>query len=320
MKNILDRELVESLNDSNNETFAKNLNETVYRIVDDALNDLCEKSPFIKKEKCVFLPVNEIYLGSFCQRSQYTYFLGVDNPQIAFNSKKRRNWWKYIWREFKASWRIGRKKKYKKNKSLEENKNKLEIEQDKYNINDFKHDMLHRIAMNVTETSVVSEYPTHLTVVGSDDFGFGVKVNIYICYYETKTDTFKIYKEKRNKFIDINFEKRFFNLNEKLEKCGKIFVDMAKLLNTIYSKTYDKIPNQIIVESLLYSCPDSLFCKDDIYKTFVNVVNYIRVVDPNKFVSICNEKIPMFNDKIITKSKCQADFNKIILMLDKYKY
>ncbi len=319
MKAELNRELIESLNESSNENFAETLNNTVYGVVYQSLEQLCEKSPLVKMEKCVFTPVDEIFLGSFCQRSQYNYFLGVDNPQIAYNSKKARNWWAYVWKTFKESWRIGRKKK-KKRKVVEKNEEIKAISVDKYNINDFKRDLFNRIANNISQTSMVYDYSDHISLVGNDDFGFGVKVNIFVCYYDSKTEVFKMFRESRNNFVDYAFKNRFKNLEDKVSRCGKSFVDMAKLINSIYSKTYNVIPNQVIVESLLFSCPDLLFDNDDVYKTFVNIANYIRMMSINSFVSICDENLPLGKEKLISLTNSQADYSRIVSMLDKYKY
>lgn len=315
MKNQLNREFVEELNQSNNQGFAEKLNNIIFGVVENALTELSEKSPFVKKEHCVLIPVDETFLGSFCQLSQYTYILGIDNPQIAFNSKKRRNWWSYVWREFKASWRIGRKKKYKKRENVN-----TPVPFDKYRISDFKHDLMNRIANNISDTSVVYEYPFNLMIIGNDDFGLGVKVLIYVCYFEGKTNTFKLYNAPKNKFIDVNFGKRFENLNAKIKMCGQSFVDIVKLFNTVFSKKYNRIPNQVLVESMIYSCPDTLFDDKDIYKTFVNIANYVRVMDSSSFVSICDEQKPLFEDKIIKIAKCQTDYGRIIAMLDNFKY
>ena len=114
MKSELNKELIESLNDSSKESFANDINEIVFALIGNAIEAISEKSPFVKAEKCALIPVNEVYLGAFCQQSEFTYFLGIDNPQIAINSRKMKNWWKFVWTEFKASWRIGKRKKYKK--------------------------------------------------------------------------------------------------------------------------------------------------------------------------------------------------------------
>lgn len=316
MRSELNKELIESLNESSKEEFASNINEIVYSLVGTAVEEISQKSPFVRVEKCSLIPVNEVYLGAFCQQSEFTYFLGIDNPQIATNSRKMRNWWKYIWTEFKASWRIGRKKKYKKNKKGVEEK---EITFDKYQLKDFKHDLVNKIAKQVTESSIVYEYRNSLSIIGNEDFGTGVKINIYVCAYDEKTNTYKILKNSRNKFVPFNFGQRYQNLDKKCEECGNMFVKMAKLLNILYAKKYKKSPNQIIVESLLYNCPNSLF-GDDLFQTFVNVANFIRLMNPKRFVSICDEKTALFNDKIVSVTGATIDYSRLISVLDAFKY
>lgn len=319
MKSALNRGLIESLNESTNKIFAENVNNLVYSIVSQAMEDISIKSPFIQVEKCNLIPVNEIYLGAFCQLSEYDYFLGVENAQIEFNSKVKKNYWGYIWREFKASWRIGRKKKYKKKKAEVENtKTPLTIE--RYKLSDLKHDLMFKIANYVTETSMVYEYPQKLSIVGSDDFGTGVRINIYVTIFDSKTGTFKLYKENKNHFIEVNFGSRYENLDLKKEECGEIFVDIARIFNTLFSKAYNKIPNQILLESLLFDCPNILFEKDDIYKTFLNIANYIRIKNPDSFMSICDQSKTIFKEPLIIGNNSQVDFGKIINMLDRFKY
>lgn len=319
MKSELNRELIEGLNESNNQQFADNVNNIVYSLVSQAMEEISFKSPFIKLDKCNIIPVNEIYLGAFSQLSSYDYFLGVENTQIEFNSKVKRNWWKYIWKEFKASWRIGRKKKYKKKKASKEvSVEPLTIE--KYKLSDLKHDLMLKIADQVTETSMIYEYPQMLSLVGSDDFGTGVRVNIYVTIYDSATDSYKLYKESKNKFIVVNFGNRYENLNEKYRSCGEMFVSMARIFNALFSKVYDKIPNQILLESLLFSCPNSLFDESDVYKTFINVANFIRIKNPKSFMSICDPNKTIFDEPLVFRSNSQVDYGKIINMLDNFKY
>jgi len=319
MKAELTRDLVESLNDSIKQEYAQTINDFMFTLVENALSDIEAKSPFIKMDKCVMVPVDEVYLGSFCQLSEYNYYVGIDNPEIAFNSQKKRNWWKYVWREFKAAWRIGRKKKYKKKKKGEPEEVKP-VTFDKYTINDLKHDLVNKMANYLQETSMIYEYNDHISLVGTDDFGTGVKVNLFVCYFETNTNTFKMYRESKNKFVDINFANRYTNLDKKLEWVGDMFVNVAKLLNSVYAKTYGVVPNQVIVESLLYQCPNNLFDKNDVYKSFVDIANYIRFRDPRTWVSICDESTPLLQDKLVQMTGSSPDFSRIINMLDNFKY
>lgn len=317
MKNQINRELVEGLNESSNQSFAENINDTINNLIGQVVEDISEKSPFVKPSKCVLLPVNEVYLGAFSQLSQYSYFLGIENTQMEFNSKLKKNWWKFAWREFKASWRIGRKKKYKKEK---ETKKKSVDSIERYKISDFRHDVVLNLANYISPTSIIYEYQNHISVVGKEDFGSNVRINIYICSYDSKTNEFKIFKPNKNKFYPYSFGRRFENLDLKVKECGEMFVNMAKILNSIYSKTYNQIPNQILVESLLFNCPKVLFNKKDVYKTFVNVANYIRLKNPKSFVSICDSSKGIFDEPLIIAKNSQVDFGKIINMLDEYKF
>lgn len=317
MKNSLSRELIEGLNESSNQEFMEKVNDIVYNLVSSTIEDLSEKSPFIRGDKCVLVPANEVYLGAFSQLSEYDYFLGIENTQIQMNSKLKKNHFKYIWREFKASWRIG-KKKYKKRRKKDEQVAVPQV--DKYKISDFRHDLVMKMAEFVSESSLIYEYPNHISLIGSEDFGTNVKINIYVCCYEAQTNTFKMFVERKNKFFDVNFGKRFEHLDFKMKTCGKMFVDMVKIFNALYSKRYNRLPNQILLESMLFACPALLFDKKDVYKTFINVANYIRLLDPKSFASICDPSKTIFEENLIIKSNQQIEYSKIIAMLDDFKY
>ena len=316
MKTELNRTLIEQLNESSNKTFVENVNNLVYNLVSSAVENLAQKSPFVIPQKCVLIPVNEICTGAFTQLSEFDYFLGIDNPQIEMNTKTQKNFWKYAWREFKASWRLGRKK-YKKKKEKEEPRPQI---LEKYQLSHFRHDVVESLAEFLSETSVIYEYGRHFSIVGSQDFGTNIKINIYVSSFDIPSAIFKLYTEKRNKFFSVNFGSRFDNLEYKTQSCGEIFNDMIKIFNALYSKNYNRVPNQILVESLLFNCPNVLFDKTDTYKTFVNVANYIRVSSPNSFASICDPHKTIFKEKLIVSTNEQVEFSKIINMLDAFKY
>ena len=95
---------------------------------------------------------------------------------------------------------------------------------------------------------------------------------------------------------------------------------MLRVFNSIYSKRYNKVPNQVLLESLLFNCPNILFDQTDVYKTFVNVANFIRFKQPNSFVSVSDTSKSIFEDNLIVGDGRQVEFGKIINMLDAYKY
>ena len=158
------------------------------------------------------------------------------------------------------------------------------------------------------------------SIVGKEDFGTNTKINIYVCCYDSKTDTFKMFNQTRNKYFDVCFGTRFELIEEKAKATDGQFVDMLKIFNALFAKNYNKIPNQILLESLLYNVPTKLFCKDDIYRTFVNVSNYLRISNPKNFVSICKGERSVFEEPLVIKSNSQVDFGRIVTMLDNYKY
>lgn len=314
MKNQLNRELIEGLKESRNQEFLENVNNFVYDVITNVINDISLKSPFIRLEKCNLQPVNEMILGAFSQLSEYTYFLGIENTQIELNSKTRKNFWKNFWRDFRSAWRLG-KAKYKKNKKG------LSTETvDKYKLSDFRHDVVKKMAEYLSESSIIYEYTNYISMIGKDDFGTNVKINIYICCYDSKQGIYKMYNERKNKYFNINFGTRFENLKYKSKTCGQSFADMIQVFNSLFSKAYNKIPNQILMESLIFCCPNILFDENDVYKTFVNVSNYIRIANPENFVSICDASKNIFEEPLIFKANSQVDFSRIVNMLDRYKY
>lgn len=319
MKTQLNRDLVESLSESSNEEFLNNVNDFVNALMSNVIEEVAQRSPFVKLEKCVLQPVNEIYLGAVTQLSEFDYFLGIDNVQIELNSKNRKNFWRNVWREFKASWRIGRKK-YKKKKKKEKEEVRALDTIEKYKLSDFRSDIGQWASMYLSETSVITEYPRYISLVGKEDFGTNVKVNIFVCIFDHKTSQFKLYNEIKNRYTVVDFGNRFENLNYKMRECGDMFVNMVKIFNALYSKAYNRIPNQILVESLLYNCPNKLFVKEDVFKTFVNVANYIRLANPRSIISICDGSKTIFEEKLITATNSQVCYSKIISMLDRFNY
>lgn len=317
MKNLLNKDLIEDLNESNNEEFINKTNELVYSLAASVLNDLSEKSPFVRADKCIFQAVNEAFLGTFTQLSEFSYFLGIDNPQIEMNTKRIRNIFKFMWREFKAGFRLG-KKKYKRKKKHEETSSTVQP-LTKYKLSDMTHDFVQILANYLNETSIIYEYRDHISIIGQDDFGTGVRINIYFCCYDARNDVYKLYKENKNKFLTLSFGSRFDNLNNKIEKCGQQFVDIIKIFNAIYSKTYNKVPNQVLLESLVYNCPNNLFEKE-LYTTFVNVANYISITTPQAMVSICDANKSIFEEPLIIKANHQIQFTRILNMLSNFKY
>ena len=315
MKRDLSKDLIEGLRDSTNLEFVNNLNFTVFSLVDQALKDLSNKSSFIQPEKAYFMPVNEIYTGATTSQSAYAYFLGIANTEIELNSTDKKHFFKNFWKRIVRAWKMSKKKK-KKKKKIEEHSLTV-VTKEKYTIDDLKNDFVFYLSNLISTSSIIYEYEDHIMVVGKEDFGTNVKINIYITMYDEKNGVFKMYNGRKNRYYDVDLNERFKNLANKMESCEN-FVNMIKIYNSIYSRAYSKVPNQILIESLVYNCPAVLF-EHDVYQTFLNVSNYIRMIDVDALRSICDNTKSIFKEKLIIDAGAQVEFAKLIRVLDSYK-
>lgn len=315
MKRDLSKDLIEGLRDSTNLEFVNNLNFTVFSLVDQALKDLSNKSSFIQPEKAYFMPVNEIYTGATTSQSAYAYFLGIANTEIELNSTDKKHFFKNFWKRIVRAWKLSKKKK-KKRKKIEE-RTLTVVTKEKYTIDDLRNDFVYYLSNLISTSSIIYEYEDHIMVVGKEDFGTNVKINIYITMYDEKNGVFKMYNGRKNRYYDVDLNERFKNLANKMESCEN-FVNMIKIYNSIYSRAYSKVPNQILIESLVYNCPAVLF-EHDVYQTFLNVSNYIRMIDVDALRSICDNTKSIFKEKLIIDAGAQVEFAKLIRVLDSYK-
>ena len=315
MKRDLSKDLIEGLRDSTNLEFVNNLNFTVFSLVDQALKALSNKSSFIQPEKAYFMPVNEIYTGATTSQSAYAYFLGIANTEIELNSTDKKHFFKNFWKRIVRAWKMSKKKK-KKRKKIEE-RTLTVVTKEKYTIDDLRNDFVYYLSNLISTSSIIYEYEDHIMVVGKEDFGTNVKINIYITMYDEKNGVFKMYNGRKNRYYDVDLNERFKNLANKMESCEN-FVNMIKIYNSIYSRAYSKVPNQILIESLVYNCPAVLF-EHDVYQTFLNVSNYIRMIDVDALRSICDNSKSIFKEKLIIDAGAQVEFSKLIRILDNYK-
>ena len=315
MKRDLSKDLIEGLKDSTNVEFVDNLNYTTFALVDQTLKDLSAKSSFIQPSKTYFTPVNEIYLHAMTSQSEFTYFLGIANTEIELNSLDKKHHFKNFWKRFVRAWKSSRKKK--KKKKNQDVQPVVNVTKDKYTIDDLKSDFIYYLSNLISTSSIIYDYEEHISIVGKEDFGTNVKINIYITMYDEKNGIFKMYNGRKNRYYEINLNERFKNLNNKVETCEN-FVNVIKIYNSLYSKVYNKVPNQILIESLVFNCPDVLF-EHDVYQTFLNVSNYIRMIDVDALRSICDNSKSIFKEKLIIDAEAQVEFSKLIRILDNYK-
>ena len=316
MKRDLNKDLIEGLRDSTNVEFVDNLNYATFALVNQALIDLSNKSSYIQPEKAYLTPVNEIYLHAMTSQSEYTYFLGIANTEIELNSLDKKHYFKNLWKRFVRAFKMSRKKKKKKRKDKEITPT-VSVTKEKYTIDELKNDFIYYLSNLISTSSIIYEYEDHISIIGKEEFGTNVKINIYITMYDEKNGIFKMYNARKHRYYEVDLNERFKNLDKKINSCEN-FVNVVKIYNSLYSKAYNKVPNQILIESLVFNCPDILF-EHDVYQTFLNVSNYIRMTDTDALRSICNNSKSVFKEKLIVDAGAQVEFARLLRVLDNYK-
>ena len=316
MKRDLNKDLIEGLRDSTNVEFVDNLNYATFALVNQALIDLSNKSSYIQPEKAYLTPVNEIYLHAMTSQSEYTYFLGIANTEIELNSLDKKHYFKNLWKRFVRAFKMSRKKKKKKRKDKEITPT-VSVTKEKYTIDELKNDFIYYLSNLISTSSIIYEYEDHISIIGKEEFGTNVKINIYITMYDEKNGIFKLYNARKNRYYEVDLNERFKNLDKKISTCEN-FINVVKIYNSLYSKAYNKVPNQILIESLVFNCPDILF-EHDVYQTFLNVSNYIRMTDTDALRSICNNSKSVFKEKLIVDAGAQVEFARLLRVLDNYK-
>lgn len=316
MKRDLNKDLIEGLRDSTNVEFVDNLNYATFALVNQALIDLSNKSSYIQPEKAYLTPVNEIYLHAMTSQSEYTYFLGIANTEIELNSLDKKHYFKNLWKRFVRAFKMSRKKKKKKRKDKEITPT-VSVTKEKYTIDELKNDFIYYLSNLISTSSIIYEYEDHISIIGKEEFGTNVKISIYITMYDEKNGIFKMYNARKNRYYEVDLNERFKNLDKKISTCEN-FINVVKIYNSLYSKAYNKVPNQILIESLVFNCPDILF-EHDVYQTFLNVSNYIRMTDTDALRSICNNSKSVFKEKLIVDAGAQVEFARLLRVLDNYK-
>ncbi len=294
---IITRDLIEGIVRTSNAEFLEGTDKKVQSLLSLAIENLSQKIPYINFDNSYLQPMNELLTGGFTDISSFTYFLAIDSSQLELNTIRSDDKWKklkarviYAWKNRKPQ----KKKRRKKDKDLEITQSKpRDFDPSFYNIFSLAEDLQKNMTEYLSQTSIVYLEGKRLRIVGKDDFGTNTQIVIYPVF--SNYNIYKFYLDKKRGFLSINNDLRLEHLDEKLEKVGYIYSQMIKVFNVLYSNINKVLPNQLFIESLLYNCPDELFV-EDVYQSFVNIINYLSMADVKNFKSIINEDKNIFND------------------------
>lgn len=317
----ISKQLIEMIANKDNSNFAKTINEKVNEILSVSIENLSKKVSYISVDNVILQPANELFNTAFIDGSNYVYLLGIENAQLNLNTIKKESKWKsfkknliYFWQNRKT-FKKKKKRKKKKNESALQKKSNSIVDLTKYTILDLSEDLQQSISYCLSETSMIYLYKNCLQIVGKEDFGTNVKIIIYVTSYEN--EIFKHFVNNKKGYLDINFPNRYNFLTEKQHEIGESFTKMMKILNALFFNVNGYVPNQIFIESILCSCPKNLFEGEDIYKSYLKIINYLSVKTIRNIKSINDPSKTIHED--ITCGNCGIAFNRVLENVEKEK-
>lgn len=280
-------------NSSFNQAYSK-----VNQYINDALSIIKNRNPYINNYD-IFI-ANEAFSDAEFYASTLDIFIVFNAVQIELNQEKNKEnkfikSIKYFWQSFQDNFFIFRSKKRKNNKYLKKVEKKVML-LEKYNVTTLYNDILVQLSKQMYNKTELYINSNKITIIGEEEFG--LPINIYPVFYVDE-EKFKLYNIKTDKNIIIDFKDRFQNVEIKNLQTNDNYINQIRIFNNIYWNIFKQKPNQIFIESLVFSCPNNLFV-NDVVETTINLVNYIKNNTMQNLKSICDETIDLFNEQLNT--------------------
>lgn len=280
-------------NSSFNQAYSK-----VNQYINDALSIIKNRNPYINNYD-IFI-ANEAFSDAEFYASTLDIFIVFNAVQIELNQEKNKEnkfikSIKYFWQSFQDNFFIFRSKKRKNNKYLKKVEKKVML-LEKYNVSTLYNDILVQLSKQMYNKTELYINSNKITIIGEEEFG--LPINIYPVFYVDE-EKFKLYNIKTDKNIIIDFKDRFQNVEIKNLQTNYNYINQIRIFNNIYWNIFKQKPNQIFIESLVFSCPNNLFV-NDVVETTINLVNYIKNNTMQNLKSICDETIDLFNEQLNT--------------------
>ena len=290
----ISKELINSIANQDNKKFVKNINKKVNEKLALAIDNLSGKVSYINLKNVSLQPVNELITNAFVDNSNCVYFLGIESAQLEMNTNQKLNFWrnfkerlKFAWNNRKLFNRKKKKKRRRKKIEIDAKRHEVNFDPSKYSIYDIAEDMQHAISEYLSQTSIISLADNMIQIVGREDFGSNTSITIY--FVNLNESNYKYYAGRKKGFIEIDINKRVEMLNNKINEVGENFIKMIKVINSLFYNVNGYMPNQIYVESVLYSCPNDLFEGSDVYKVFIRIINYLCLTTVRNIKSMHDE-------------------------------
>ena len=319
MKNkliVFDENYITTFAKSINPQYVDNAYEYICNILDKAFERICAKRPIVTDYS--YEIVNECATYSENQNSSLDIFVSIKSPQLELGILKLNN--NYAKRfTNRVKWALSSVKKQKKrrwlfffkrkNKKNNETK-QIDINSEKYNIIQFKIDFMNTLAMFLTEDTKLYINNYGITVLAQEEIG--MNINLYFAF--NNGENCKLFNQSLYKLIDVNFGARMENIEAKNKSTNDNYTTMLRVFNSLYENVMNVKLNQILIESILFACPDELY-SGSTYDMFIKIFNYIQMNEFKRFASITNQNITIFEDNLITTR--YSDFIKFLSNIQK---
>ncbi len=294
-----DKSYIDTFANGINSSYAINAYTRLINILSNAMNEICAKKPVVTGYECEI--VNECLTNSETQNSSLDVFMSIKSPQLELELIKfNKNLLKKFFTRLKLSWKNATYKPKRRNKRK---KQQNSIENDKiltktYTFSSFKNELMINLANYFTDKTMLYINNFGITILCAEDLG--MNINLYIGF--SNGEKYTLYDEKNIKLIYVEFKDREKNILAKNKSTKGKFVSALRIFNGLYRNIYTKAINQILLESVLYNCPDDLFVEDTNFNMLVKLLNFINCNTMQNFSSITDIQKTISQDNLITQS------------------
>lgn len=262
---------------------------TSYSILSDILTDSMQKisatnMSIIPLDSIEINPINSFANASNTQVSELDMLISINSPQLELNSYKLvLSKWQKFNKNLKDAWanRNSKKKKKKKKRAVQQASKHQYYDDLPYNIMRLKNDLFDEIVRHMSNLSIIYNQPYKIKVVANQELG--ITFNIYVAIKVGETT--KIWNPALNDFDTYNLTNLQNEVSEKTKKLGPNFLDVFRIFNNLYFYINKKQPPMGLIESVMFSIPESLF-SGTIEDCFCSIINYLNNI---KAVTMFNE-------------------------------
>lgn len=296
-----DKSYIETFARGINSSYTQNAYQIMLSVLDEAMQNICALRPVVTDYECQI--INECLNNAETQNSSLDIFMSIKSPQLELGTIKfNHSYFKKFVNRLKLAWNSAnqnkQKKRWWKKKKQEQNqKTTNDIRPAKYNFQTFKRELMQELAKRFTDRTML--YISNYGIVLLCNEDLGMNVNLFIGF--SNGEKFTLFDEIKLKLIYVEFKDREKNLENKKVRTNNNFVVALRIFNGLYRNIYLKPLNQILLESVLYNCPDELF-EDQPYDMFIKLLNFINASAMQTFNSITDEQKTINQDNLITQS------------------